>query len=84
MTEPRQKMRSENLRAWYGGSEAIKGVTLGIAERRVTAIIGPSGSAGSTISTPRPFARRMPKMVATKSGQTTLRRSLSTSKPSSR
>jgi len=48
MTEPREKMRSEALRAWFGRTEALKGITLGIAERRVTAIIGPSGCGKST------------------------------------
>lgn len=44
----RDKMRAENLRAWFGETEALKGVTLGLAERRVTAIIGPSGCGKST------------------------------------
>ena len=43
-----EKMRAEGLRAWFGKSEALKGITLGVAERRVTAIIGPSGCGKST------------------------------------
>jgi phosphate transport system ATP-binding protein len=42
------KMRAEGLRAWFGKSEALKNITLGLAERRVTAIIGPSGCGKST------------------------------------
>jgi phosphate transport system ATP-binding protein len=44
----RDKMRTEELRAWFGRSEAIKGVSLRVVERRVTAIIGPSGCGKST------------------------------------
>ena len=38
-----EKLRTESLRAWFGKTEAIKGISLPIPERRVTAIIGPSG-----------------------------------------
>ncbi len=62
MTETREKMRAEALRAWFGGTEAIKGITLGIAERRVTAIIGPSGCGKST------FLRCLNRMHETVSG----------------
>jgi phosphate transport system ATP-binding protein len=37
-----------DLRVWYGEKEAIKGVSLSIPERRVTAFIGPSGCGKST------------------------------------
>jgi phosphate transport system ATP-binding protein len=47
MTHP-EKIRAEDLHAWFGKAEALKGITLGIAERRVTAIIGPSGCGKST------------------------------------
>jgi phosphate transport system ATP-binding protein len=46
--EAQEKLRAEGLRAWFGKSEALKGITLGLAERRVTAIIGPSGCGKST------------------------------------
>ncbi len=42
------KMRAENLRAWFGDHQALKGVTLGIPEKQVTAVIGPSGCGKST------------------------------------
>jgi phosphate transport system ATP-binding protein len=42
------KMRAEDLRAYFGKSEALKGITLPIIERKVTAIIGPSGCGKST------------------------------------
>jgi phosphate transport system ATP-binding protein len=48
-TEKRvDKMRAENLRAYYGAAEAIKGVSLSIVDGRVTALIGPSGCGKST------------------------------------
>src|SRR5436190_7943259 len=43
-----EKMRAEDLKAWFGSLEALKGVTLPIPDRRVTAIIGPSGCGKST------------------------------------
>ena len=43
-----EKMRAENLKAYFGNNEALKGVTLPIPDRRVTAIIGPSGCGKST------------------------------------
>lgn len=42
------KMRTENLRAWFGSTQALKGISLPIPERRVTAVIGPSGCGKST------------------------------------
>src|SRR5438874_1807390 len=36
------------LNAWYGKFQAIRGVTLGIKPRAITALIGPSGSGKST------------------------------------
>jgi len=42
------KIRVENLRAWFGQTEVLKGITLSITERRSTAIIGPSGCGKST------------------------------------
>jgi phosphate transport system ATP-binding protein len=42
------KMRAENLRAWFGKTLALKGVSLPIVDKHVTAIIGPSGCGKST------------------------------------
>jgi phosphate transport system ATP-binding protein len=42
------KLRTEGLRAWFGETEALKGIGLAIPENRVTAIIGPSGCGKST------------------------------------
>ncbi len=44
----RDKLQAEELRAWFGKTEAIKRVSLGLVERKVTAIIGPSGCGKST------------------------------------
>jgi phosphate transport system ATP-binding protein len=46
--EPAPKMHAEGLRAWFGASLALKGITMPIAEQKVTAIIGPSGCGKST------------------------------------
>jgi phosphate transport system ATP-binding protein len=42
------KMRAEDLRAWFGSSMALKGITIPIVAKTVTAIIGPSGCGKST------------------------------------
>jgi phosphate transport system ATP-binding protein len=42
-------IRVENLSAWFGDFEAVKSVSLGMAPRRVTAIIGPSGCGKTTL-----------------------------------
>ena len=42
------KMRSEELHAHFGATEVLKGITLPIIDRHVTAIIGPSGCGKST------------------------------------
>jgi phosphate transport system ATP-binding protein len=41
-------MRAERLRASFGASEILKGITLPIVAKRVTSIIGPSGCGKST------------------------------------
>ncbi|NLE49360.1 MAG: phosphate ABC transporter ATP-binding protein [Sandaracinaceae bacterium] len=42
------KMLAENVSVFYGETEAIKSVSIGIADRSVTALIGPSGCGKST------------------------------------
>ncbi len=44
----REKMRAEELRARFGNNEVLKGITLPVLERQVTAVIGPSGCGKST------------------------------------
>lgn len=44
----RVKVNVEGLNAYYGSFQALKGITLGIDEGRVTALIGPSGCGKST------------------------------------
>jgi phosphate transport system ATP-binding protein len=45
---PPSKMRAEELRAYFGPTQVLRGITLPLAEARVTAIIGPSGCGKST------------------------------------
>ena len=45
---PKPKMLATDLRAYYGPTEVLHGVTLSVAEARVTALIGPSGCGKST------------------------------------
>ena len=42
------KLRSDDLRAYFGKNEALHGITFSIRPNRVTAIIGPSGCGKST------------------------------------
>jgi len=42
------KIESRNLSLWYGSKQALKNITLGIPENRITALIGPSGCGKST------------------------------------
>ena len=44
----RPKIHAENVDFYYGNFQALKGINLGIPERRVTALIGPSGCGKST------------------------------------
>jgi phosphate transport system ATP-binding protein len=43
------KLRVEGLRAWFGDVEVLRGVTLPLRGRQVTALIGPSGCGKSTL-----------------------------------
>ncbi len=43
------KMRAEGLRAFFGTTEILKGVSLDLARRQVTSVIGPSGCGKSTL-----------------------------------
>ncbi len=43
------KMRTQDLRAWYGESPALKGITLSFPDRHISAIIGPSGCGKTTL-----------------------------------
>jgi phosphate transport system ATP-binding protein len=45
----REKMRAQDLQAWFGKTQALKGITLPFVDCRVTAIIGPSGCGKSTL-----------------------------------
>jgi phosphate transport system ATP-binding protein len=38
-----------DLNLWYGESQALKGITMPIADRKVTSLIGPSGCGKSTL-----------------------------------
>jgi phosphate transport system ATP-binding protein len=42
------KMWSDDLRAWFGKTEALKGISMPLVKSKVTAIIGPSGCGKST------------------------------------
>jgi phosphate transport system ATP-binding protein len=39
----------ENLRAYYGSQESIKGISIKFPANEITALIGPSGSGKSTV-----------------------------------
>ncbi len=41
-------LRTEDLRAGFDGSDVVKGITLSIPVRRITAIMGPSGCGKTT------------------------------------
>ena len=48
MTTPKAKISMEDLHLFYGGFEALKGITMDIPEHEITAFIGPSGCGKST------------------------------------
>lgn len=43
------KMKTDDLRAWYGATLVLSGITLRIVEHRITSIIGPSGCGKTTL-----------------------------------
>ena len=45
---PAVKLSIENLSAWFASQQAIRGISMDVSERQVTAIIGPSGCGKST------------------------------------
>jgi phosphate transport system ATP-binding protein len=47
-TPPVDKMRTNDLKAWFGETLALKGISLPIKSQKVTAVIGPSGCGKST------------------------------------
>jgi phosphate transport system ATP-binding protein len=49
MSDEPVKMSIDDLSAYYGAVRAIEHINLGIADRKVTAIIGPSGCGKSTL-----------------------------------
>jgi phosphate transport system ATP-binding protein len=49
VTEPGLSVRLEQLRAFYGAAEQVKGIDLEFRANEVTAIIGPSGCGKSTM-----------------------------------
>jgi phosphate transport system ATP-binding protein len=46
--DKRYKVRAIDLHAWFGTSHSLKGITMDLVDRHVTAIIGPSGCGKST------------------------------------
>src|SRR5574341_229824 len=48
MTEPTAAFEVERMDAWYGTSQALRQISLTIAEQKITAFIGPSGCCKST------------------------------------
>ena len=48
MSESRVALSAHDLRLYYGATEALKGITLELPERQISALIGPSGCGKST------------------------------------
>ena len=48
MSEFRVALSAHDLRLYYGATEALKGITLELPERQISALIGPSGCGKST------------------------------------
>ena len=49
LAELKPKLRINGLNFYYGGFQALKGISMDIPERKVTAFIGPSGCGKSTL-----------------------------------
>ena len=49
---------AKDLNLWYGDFKALKGISLDVGEREITALIGPSGCGKSTfLKDPQPHER---------------------------
>jgi phosphate transport system ATP-binding protein len=48
MTEAQTVLASRDLHVYYGETHALKGITLEMPARQITALIGPSGCGKST------------------------------------
>ncbi len=59
------KMRTRNLKLWYGDKQALAGIDLDVPEHQVTALIGPSGCGKTT------FLKCLNRMTDTIDGVTT-------------
>lgn len=46
---PEPVLSARSLSVWYGASQALKDITIGIPRNRITALIGPSGCGKSTL-----------------------------------
>jgi phosphate transport system ATP-binding protein len=62
MTDLKMKITTENVHAFFGTNEALKGISVSIPEHSVVAIIGPSGCGKST------FLRALNRMHETVPG----------------
>ena len=49
LSDLRLRAQVRDLKFWYGKFEALHGIDMGVADRKVTAIIGPSGCGKSTL-----------------------------------
>ena len=43
------KIRTENLRLWFGAKEVLKGINLDVYKNKITGLMGPAGSGKSTL-----------------------------------
>ena len=48
MSDNRVALSAHDLRLYYGATEALKGITLELPDRQISALIGPSGCGKST------------------------------------